>query len=224
MDSPVLLSQLFAEMFNDGELRRFAGELSSALAKDLPGPGVTLKALAFEVADALRRHKLFDHDLFDRLLDERPRCRAEILQVKLLLLPSAALAADAVWAIEPRRVRVLRRWRHVAGRPSSCSSVVSRPAATWTRRCRMFQQKPAEPCDHRREILGVVVNKGVLGCTRGHVAATSASALHARRTDRRGRTGWPSLWPGCRASQRRGGAPRSARAEGRLERLGRTAF
>lgn len=45
--------------------------------------------------------------MFDRLLAQRPRCRAEILQVKQKMLPSAALAADAVWA--NGRYRLLRR-------------------------------------------------------------------------------------------------------------------
>lgn len=74
------LSELLKSMFSGEELRRWVTfTFGREVADDLPGAGVSLAQLSFDVAMALQRHGLIDDRLVEALGTERPARRAEIL-------------------------------------------------------------------------------------------------------------------------------------------------
>jgi hypothetical protein len=76
------LSALLKAMFSVEDLRRWVTlTFGRAVADDLPGSGVSLAQLSFDVVLALERHGLVGQTLFDALIAERPGRRDEILAV-----------------------------------------------------------------------------------------------------------------------------------------------
>lgn len=74
------LPALFVKMFDAAELRRFVeyGPDGDRMAGNLPGAGLSMATLAYEVTDLLRRYGQVNATLRQRLISERPRRAAEI--------------------------------------------------------------------------------------------------------------------------------------------------
>jgi diguanylate cyclase (GGDEF)-like protein len=67
------LAELLAELFGASELRAWMRlEFGAQVAKEMPGDGVSLETLAFEVVMVLGRHGLIQPALFDALSEKRP--------------------------------------------------------------------------------------------------------------------------------------------------------
>lgn len=81
------LSNLFAELFNESELRQFPGkthwseDTARAVRFSLPG-GASRGDLAYELTETLRRHGLIDAELFKRLVEQRPGFEWKIRRVE----------------------------------------------------------------------------------------------------------------------------------------------
>lgn len=97
--SPSLLADLLRRLFDADELRRhLAREPGGAgLLAALPGPGVSLDALAYESAEALKRRNLVGRDFFERLEAARPGRREAIRLVRDAWLARLQLEAGALW-------------------------------------------------------------------------------------------------------------------------------
>ena len=97
--SPSLLAELLRRLFDADELRRhLAREPGSAgLLAALPGPSISLDALAYEAADALKRRNLVGREFFGRLEAARPHQREAIRLVRDAWLARLQLEAGALW-------------------------------------------------------------------------------------------------------------------------------
>ncbi|MEO1334313.1 MAG: hypothetical protein AAFV29_01660 [Myxococcota bacterium] len=81
--SDLRLRKLLLKMFSASELRRVVryGPRGDEASTELPGVEVSLSKLAEEVLDIWRRYELIDQELMERLIDERPRRKDEIIDV-----------------------------------------------------------------------------------------------------------------------------------------------
>jgi CHAT domain-containing protein len=81
------LVELLKSLFTADELHRFATFLPHGnLASALPSAPAPLDAVAFEMVQVLKRHGWIDDAFFIRLEEERPGRKAEIAQIRALLL------------------------------------------------------------------------------------------------------------------------------------------
>lgn len=77
------LYDLLSGLFSADELRRVCVNSLGLTNNDLPGASVSLATLVDEVISVLDRVNAIDHDFFEILLLERPRCKRDIDQVRV---------------------------------------------------------------------------------------------------------------------------------------------
>lgn len=113
-----ILEQLFGELFNATELRRFVAHFAPELTPRLPGPTASFAALTGHLVQALERHGLIGARLFKALERAYPSRRARIREVAALW--GTTSASEALPEASAR------------GGPTSLASVLRGPAGALT--------------------------------------------------------------------------------------------
>lgn len=101
------LTRLLLHMFSVEELRRFFRFMPGGhdMTFDLPAPTATPSATAAAIVEILKQYNKIDRELFDRLVEERPRREAEIRQVQALFVAAEGAAGNA----DPKVVPFIKR-------------------------------------------------------------------------------------------------------------------
>lgn len=91
------LRRLLLYMFSVEELRRFFRFMPGGhdMTFELPAPTATPAATAAAIVEVLKDRNMIDRELFDRLVEERPRRESEIRQVQALFVGTEGAADNA---------------------------------------------------------------------------------------------------------------------------------